>query len=80
MKYTESFGCKNEKQNIGIFLVIAQNIDCGNTLILTSTHNLCFGAKIRKIGIHLQTPFSLFKRRYFCGGSLCFMSWCLIFL
>ena len=24
--------------------------------VLTSTHNLCFGAKIRKIGIPLQTP------------------------
>ena len=26
-----------------------------------STHNLCFGAKIRKIGIPLQTPFSYIK-------------------
>ena len=24
--------------------------------VLTSTHNLCFGAKIRKVGIPLQTP------------------------
>ena len=24
--------------------------------VLTSTHNLCFGAKIRKIGIPLHTP------------------------
>ena len=24
--------------------------------VLTSTHNLCFGAKIRKISIPLQTP------------------------
>ena len=38
-----------------IFLIFAQNIDCGYTLepptgeaVLTSTHNLCFGAKIRK--------------------------------
>ena len=30
--------------------------------VLTSTHNLCFGAKIRKIGcIPLQTPFFLYK-------------------
>ena len=32
------------------FLIFAQNIDCGYTLeppmVLTSTHNLCFGAKI----------------------------------
>ena len=29
--------------------------------VLTSTHNLCFGAKIRKIGIALQTPVILYK-------------------
>ena len=70
-----------------IFLIFAQNIDCGCTLapphiggsneypqsmfwsnnkknteaVLTSTHNLCFGAKIRKIGIPLQTPVLLYK-------------------
>ena len=46
-----------------IFLIFAQNIDCGYTLEppLTSTHNLCFGAKIRKIGIPLHTPVLLYK-------------------
>ena len=47
-----------------MFLIFAQNIDCGYTLgeaDLTSTHNLCFGAKIRKIGISLHTPVLLFK-------------------
>ena len=50
-----------------IFLIFAQNIDCGYTLEpprrggsneypQTSTHNLCFGAKIRKIGLPLHTP------------------------
>ena len=41
-----------------IFLIFAQNIDCGYKFeaVLTSTHNLCFGAKIRKIGIPLQIP------------------------
>ena len=37
-----------------IFLIFAQNIDFGYTIaeaVLTSTHNLYFGAKIRKIGI-----------------------------
>ena len=49
------------------FFFFAQNIDCGYTLdrldgaVLTSTHNLCFGAKIRKIGIPLQTPVLLYK-------------------
>ena len=28
--------------------------------VLTSTHNLCFGAKIRKTSIPLHTPFSLY--------------------
>ena len=52
-----------------MFLIFAQNIDCGYTLepprlseaVLTSTHNLCFGAKIRKIGIPLHTPVLLYK-------------------
>ena len=52
-----------------IFLIFAQNIDCGYTLepprrgeaVLTSTHNLCFGAKIRKLGIPLHTPVLLYN-------------------
>ena len=32
-----------------IVLIFAQNFDCGiSEGVLTSTHNLCFGAKIRK--------------------------------
>ena len=64
------FGCKNQNfhwKNFDIFLIFAQNIDCGYTLdrlaeavlgeaVLTSTHNLCFGAKIRKIGIPPAYP------------------------
>ena len=38
-----------------IFFVIFEEV-------LTSTHNLCFGAKIRKkIGIPLHTPVLLYK-------------------
>ena len=49
-------------KKIDIFLIFAQNMDCGYTLepprrlaeaVLMSTHNLCFGAKIRKIDIPL---------------------------
>ena len=29
--------------------------------VLTCTHNLCFGAKISKIGIPLHTPVLLYK-------------------
>ena len=61
MQYTAIFqGCKNDDfqmKNCNIFLIFAQNIDCGYTLepphieppheaVLTSTHSLCFGAKI----------------------------------
>ena len=52
--------CKNEKfhrKNFDNFRIFAQNIDCG----YTSTHNLCFGAKIGKIGIPLHTPVLLYK-------------------
>ena len=63
MQYTWIFKVvKNENfqsKIFDIFLIFAQYIDCGYTLepaVLTSTHNLCFGAKIRKIGTPLQTP------------------------
>ena len=46
-----------QRKNSDIFLIFAQNIDCG----YTSTHSLCFGAKIRKIGIPLHTPVLLYK-------------------
>ena len=42
------------------FLIFVQNIDYGYT-VLTSTHNPCFGAKIRKIGIPLHTIVLLYK-------------------
>ena len=63
IQYTVIFhGCKNDyfqMKNLDIFLIFAQNIDYGYTLepprrggsneaVLTSTHNLCFRAKIRK--------------------------------
>ena len=41
-----------------IFLIFAQNIDCGYSL---EPPQLCFGAKIRKIGIPLHTPVLLYK-------------------
>ena len=46
----------SQLKNLDIFLICAQN-----KAVLTSTHNLCFGAKIRKIGIPLQTPFFLYE-------------------
>ena len=64
--YRAFFTCKNlkiHKKIFDIFLIFAQNIHCGCTLEppRTSTHNLCFGAKIRKIGIPLHTPVLLYK-------------------
>ena len=50
MQYAAIFkGCENgnfQMKNCDIFLIFAQNIDC--EAVLTSTHNLCFRAKIRK--------------------------------
>ena len=47
-----------------IFLIFAQNrlwVYVRTASPLTSTHNLCFGAKIRKICITLHTPVLLYK-------------------
>ena len=42
----ENFHVKNSD----IFHISAQNIDCGyGEAVLTSTHNICFRAEIRKI-------------------------------
>ena len=53
-----------------IFLIFAINIDCGYTLEPPRrggsneySQSICFGAKIRKIGIPLHTPVLLYK----CG-------------
>ena len=51
-------------------LIFAQNIECGYMLeqpprgeaVLTNTHDLCFGAKIRKLGIPLYTPVLLLEK------------------
>ena len=55
MQYSVIFhGRKNDNFHINcdIFLIFAQNIDCGYTeAVLTSTPNLCFRAKIRKLYI-----------------------------
>ena len=64
MQYTEIFKVvKNEnfqKKFSDIFLIFAQNI-CGYKLEPPRTQNLCFGAKIRKIGIPLHSPVLLYK-------------------
>ena len=68
IRYKEIFSpVKIEKfhwKNFDIYNRFAQNIDCGYMLEPPrSTQNLCFGAKIRKIGIFLQIPVFLYK----CG-------------
>ena len=77
MRYKEIFSsCKNRKlhwKNFDIFNSFAKNIDCGYTLdmldeaVLTSTHNLCFGSKIKKIDKPLQTPVFLHKSGVYGG-------------
>ena len=54
-KINENF----QQKKFDIFLIFAQNIDCGYTM--PSTHNLCFGAKLRKIGKPLHTPILLYE-------------------
>ena len=50
-----------QQKSFDIVLIFAQNIDCGYPQSIVGTHNLCFGAKIRKIGIPLHTPVLLYK-------------------
>ena len=58
MQYTDFFFKFSYVKNENF---LAQNIDCGlGKAVLTSTHNLCFGTKIRKIGIPLLTPVFLY--------------------
>ena len=60
---------KNFSRKNDTFLIFAPNIDCGYKIepprrceaVLTSTHNLCFVAKIRKIGLPLHSPVLLYK-------------------
>ena len=62
MQYTAIFhNRKNDNfqmKNCDIFLTFVQNIACGYSLeaVLTSTHNLCFIAKIRKLYIPPRKP------------------------
>ena len=64
MQYTAIFhSCKNvhfQMKIFNIFLIFAQNLDLRYTLepsaVLTSTHNVCFGAKNKKIMYTLVNP------------------------
>ena len=63
MQCTEIFKVvKNENFQQIFFLYLHKTLILGTReAVLTSTHNLCFGSKIRKIGIPLLTPFLLYK-------------------
>ena len=72
MQHTAIFhGCKNGNFHLNFFdyfHIFAQNIDSGYTLepphneaVLTSTHNLCFGAKIKKKAIPCKPQFCYIK-------------------
>ena len=52
-----------------LFLLETWIVGTGEAL-LTSTHNLCFGTKLRKIGIPLHTPVILYKSGVY-GGIYC---------
>ena len=52
-------------RTIGLLvLIFAQNIHCGYEAVLMCTHNLSFGAKIRKIGIPRHIPVLWGSRGY----------------
>ena len=61
MQHTAIFhGCKNvhfQMKIFNIFLIFAQNINI--EAVLTSTHNLCFGAKIRKKYTPINPSFTI---------------------
>ena len=59
MQYTEIFSAVKIENFVDFFYIIY--IDCGYMLELPRTHNLCFGAKIRKKVIPLYTPVLLYK-------------------
>ena len=68
--FSEAVKIENfQLKNFDIFLIFAQNIDCGYTQSMFWSKNkknikifqLKFGAKIRKIGIPLHTPVLLYK-------------------
>ena len=71
MQYTEILLAEQKihQKNFVIFNTFPQNID-NTEAVLMSTHNLCFGSKIRKIGILLQTPVLLYKS-VVLGGIHC---------
>ena len=69
MQYRDCLSFKIENfqlKTFDIFLIFAQNIDCGYTLEPprqggSNEYPQCFGAKIRKIVIPLHTPVLLYK-------------------
>ena len=50
-----------ERKEIGYFSYFCSKHRLWGEVILSSSHNLCFGAKIRKIGIPLHAPVLLYK-------------------
>ena len=68
MHYSDIFFQTEKKMKISLekkmiffffFFFFAQNIHC--EVVLTSTHNVCFGSEIKKVGIPLYTPVLLHK-------------------
>ena len=70
--FAQNIDCEYKKDNFQMkncdgFLIFAQNIDCGlSEAVLTSTHNLCFVAKIRKY-VYPSKP-NFFSIKVGCKG------------
>ena len=54
-------------------LIVGTRLERPFEAVLTSTHNLCFGSKIRKISISLYTPVYLIKMG--CTGLFISQTW-----
>ena len=61
MQYTPIYGCKDDyfRMNHDIFLIFVLNED---EVLLTSAHNLCFGAKNKKNDRYPCKPILIYKR------------------
>ena len=70
MQYTATFHCcKNvhfQMKFFNVFLIFAQNIAC--EAVLTSTYNLCFGAKIKNYIYPCKPQF--YHIKVVCNGGV----------
>ena len=71
MQYTENLKVVKKEKSYGYFSYFCSKhrlwVHVRTEAVLTCTHNVCFRSKIRKIGLPMQTRFSIIKVG-FTGG------------